>query len=193
MTTRFRRECVQGRVRRRVEARANGFGLAEVLAKNGGAFLRADFAELDLVAASPPAERRLTRRTSIPNPAHLAVGRNQPALAVLNQDDRRGVCSAASSATHTKKVGMSPSDTEAKQALHEYVDQARGTKPIRHPSIIARRTPAPLNPSSASGDVPELSRIRSCRPPPQPPRYAHSLIRPSLPLGYGPCEGDEAR
>jgi hypothetical protein len=110
--TSFRHECVEERVRRRIEARANGFGLAEVLAKNGGAFLRADFAQLDLFAVSPPAEGRLTRGTSIPNPAHLAVGRNQPALAVLNQDDRRGIRPAASSATHTKKVGMSPCDSD---------------------------------------------------------------------------------
>jgi hypothetical protein len=112
--TSFRHECVKGRVRRRIGARANRFGLAEILAKNRSALLRADFADFDLFAASPPAEGRLTSRTSIPNPAHLAVGRNQPAVAVLNQDDGRGICPAASSATHTKKVGMSPcnSDTE---------------------------------------------------------------------------------
>lgn len=113
MPTGFRHECVEGRVRRRIEAGANSFGLAEVLAKNRGALLRADFAELDLFAVSPPAEGRLTRRTSIPNPAHLAVGRNQPALAVLNQDDRRGIGPAASSATYSKKVGMSPCDSDA--------------------------------------------------------------------------------
>ena len=114
MPTSFRHECVERRVRRRIEARANRFGLAEILAKNRSALLRADFAELDLFAASPPAEGRLTRGTSIPNPAHLAIGRNQPALAVLNQDDRCGIPPAASSATHTKKVGMPPcnSDTE---------------------------------------------------------------------------------
>ena len=112
MPTRFRHKCVEGRFRRRIEARANSFGLAEILAKNRSAFLRADFAELDLFAASPSAEGCLTRGTSIPNPAHLAVGRNQPALAVLNQDDRRGIRPAASSATHTKKVGMSPCDSD---------------------------------------------------------------------------------
>ena len=143
MPTSFRHECVEGRFRRRIEARANSLGLAEVLAKNRGAFLRADFAELDLFAASPPAERRLTCGTSIPNPAHLAVGRNQPALAVLNQDDRRRVCPAASSARHTKKVGMSTCDTDAKETLHEYVDQAGRTWPVglRHPSRIAQGCP----------------------------------------------------
>lgn len=138
MPTGFRHECVEGRVRRRIEAGANSFGLAEVLAKNRSALLRADFAELDLFAPSPPAEGRLTRRTSIPNPAHLAVGRNQPALAVLNQDDRRGIRPAASSATYSKKVGMSPCDSNTEKALHTSIDQARGTRPIRHSSIIAR-------------------------------------------------------
>ena len=85
MPTSFRHECVERRVRRRLEARTNSFGLAEVLAENRSGILRADFAELDLFAASPPAEGRPTRRTSIPNPAHLAVGRNQPPIAVLNQ------------------------------------------------------------------------------------------------------------
>jgi hypothetical protein len=135
--TSFRHECVEGRVRRRIEDRTNSFGLAEVLAKNRGALLRADFTELDLFAASPPAEGRLTRHTSIPNPAHIAVGRNQPALAVLNQDDRREICPAASSATHTKKVGMSSCDSDAEEALHAPIDKTRGTNPIRHPSIIA--------------------------------------------------------
>jgi hypothetical protein len=111
--TRFGHECVEGRFRRRIEAGANSFGLAEVLAKNQSALLRADFAEFDLFAASPPAEGRLTSRTSIPNPAHLAVGRNQPAVAVLNQDDWRGICPAASSATHTKKVGVSSRNSHA--------------------------------------------------------------------------------
>jgi hypothetical protein len=109
--TSFRHKRVEGRVRRRIEARANSFGLAKVLAKNRGALLRADFAELDRFAASPPAEGRLTSRPSISHPAHLAVGGNQPTLTVLNQDDGRGICPAASSATHTKKVRMSPCDT----------------------------------------------------------------------------------
>jgi hypothetical protein len=135
--TSFRHERVKGRVRRRVEARANRLGLAEILAKNRSALLRADFAELDLFAASPPAEARLTGRTSIANPAHLAVGRNQPAVAVLDQDDGRGIRPAASSATHTKKVGVSPCNSDAEQALHAPIDQARRTRPIRHPSIIA--------------------------------------------------------
>lgn len=114
--------------------------MAEVLAKDGGALLRADLAEFDLFAAAPPAEGRLTRGTSIPNPAHLPVGRNQPALAVLNQDDRCRVCAAASAARHTKKVGMSTCDTDAKQTLHEYVDQAGRTRSagLRHPSRIAQ-------------------------------------------------------
>jgi hypothetical protein len=109
--TGFRRERVEGRLRRRIEAGANSFGLAEILTKNRSALLWADFAEFDLFATSPPAEGRLTGRTNIPNPAHLAVGRNQPAIAVLNQDDWRGICPAASSATHTKKVRVSPCDT----------------------------------------------------------------------------------
>jgi hypothetical protein len=102
MPTSFRRESVQGRFRRGIEARANSFGLTEVLAKNRGTFLRADFAELDLFAASSPAEGRLTGHTSVPNPAHLTVGRDQPALAVLNEDDWSGIRPTASSARHTK-------------------------------------------------------------------------------------------
>jgi hypothetical protein len=111
--TGFRRERVEGRLRRRIEAGANSFGLAEILAKNRSALLWADFAEFDLFAASSPAEGRLTSRTSIPNPTHLAVGSNQPTLAVLDQDDWRGICPAASSATHTKKVGVSSCDSHA--------------------------------------------------------------------------------
>jgi hypothetical protein len=63
--------------------------LAKVFAENRGALLRADFPDLDLFAASTSAKGYLTRGTSIPNPVHLAVWRNQPALAVLNQGDRR--------------------------------------------------------------------------------------------------------
>lgn len=137
MPTGFRRECVERRVRRRIEARANRFGVAEIFAKHWSALLRADFAELDLFVASPPAEGRLTSPPSIPNLAHLAVGRNQPTLAVLNQDDGRGICPAASSATHTKKVGVSSCNSDAEKALHTPIDHARGTRPIPHPSIIA--------------------------------------------------------
>jgi hypothetical protein len=111
--TGFRRECVKGRIRRRIEAGANRFGLAEIVAKHRSALLRTDFAERDLFAASPSAEGRLTSSTSIPNPTHLAVGRNQPTLAVLNQDDGRGICPAASSATHTKKIRVSSRDSDA--------------------------------------------------------------------------------
>jgi hypothetical protein len=133
----FRHERVDGRVRRRVEARADRFGLAEIRAKNRSALLRADFAEFDLFVVSPPAEGRLTSRSSVQNPAHLTVGRNQPAAAVLNQDDWRGICPAASSAAHTKKVGVSFCDSDAEQALYARIDDARRTRPIRHPSIIA--------------------------------------------------------
>jgi hypothetical protein len=115
------------------------FGLSS--AENGTPGARHDGTEPSRRAQNPdsrPVEGRLTSRASIPNPAHLAVGRNQPALAVLNQDDWRGICPAAFSATHAKKVGMSSGDSDAEETLHASIDQARGTKPIGHPSIIAR-------------------------------------------------------
>jgi Protein of unknown function (DUF3761) len=136
----FGRERLKGRVRRHIEEGTNNPDPAKVLAKNRRGLPRADLAHLDLLAASSPAQRRLTRDASIPNPAHLTVRSNQPALAIPNHDHRRRVPPAAPPPAHSQQIGAPPSEPKAKQPRHEHVHQATGgAKPValRHRLTIA--------------------------------------------------------
>jgi hypothetical protein len=85
-------ECVEGGVWCYVEERPYDLDLAEVLPKDRGALLGADFADLDRFLVSPSAQGDLTSGAGILNPAYVAVGRNQPTLVILDQDEREWCC-----------------------------------------------------------------------------------------------------
>jgi hypothetical protein len=60
----FGHERLKRRVRRRIKERPNNADLAQIVAKNRRALLRADLANLDLLAAPTPTQRRPPRRSA---------------------------------------------------------------------------------------------------------------------------------